>query len=388
MKKKILFVTADSSLYGANLSLMNIISSISNEVDTIHVVTPYFGEFNIILNQNGIKNTIIPFNTSAAFLERSILGYLIFILKYIKYLFKNVLAKSRLKRLVKENKFTIIHSNSSVVDIGEEVAKSLKLPHVWHVREFIDLDHKLTPFIGKSNYKKKLSRNSTIIFISKAIKEHFNLTNVNSELIYDAVFRENKISNIELENDTKSVEPYFLFCGSLTQNKGIETALRAFYEFLMRINSNNNNFKLYIAGSQSSDSSYKSHLDNIISELHLLDKVKFLGYVNSIYPIMKSAEALLMCSQNEALGRVTIESMLNKCIVLGYSNAGTLELLNEGKYGYLFENIDDLANLMVMKAKGELEFDKITENAKIFVLNEFSEKSFKEKLMLLYSKIS
>ena len=46
------------------------------------------------------------------------------------------------------NRIDIIHSNVSVGQLGYELSKSIGIPYVWHLREFIDKDFNCLPATG------------------------------------------------------------------------------------------------------------------------------------------------------------------------------------------------------------------------------------------------
>ena len=57
------------------------------------------------------------------------------ILFRVAYLF-NFFSERVLINKIKKLNIDIIHSNSSVIDIGAKIANKLKIPHIWHFREF------------------------------------------------------------------------------------------------------------------------------------------------------------------------------------------------------------------------------------------------------------
>ena len=69
--------------------------------------------------------------------------------------------------------------------------------------------------------------------------------------------------------------------------------------------------------------------------------VRFTGYVSDPTPIINTADALLVCSTNEAFGRVTVEGMLAGKPVIGARSGATGELIEEGVNGLLYAPGDD-----------------------------------------------
>ncbi len=371
---KILYIAADSSMYGANKSLLNLLSSIRISSIKYLVVTPYFGDLNKELDKLGIKNTIVEYNRACA-KKNSLKSAILFFPRLLKMIYTNSIAVKRLIPLINEEQVNIIHSNSSVVSIGYTIAAKLKLKHVWHIREFITLDHELVPFIGLNKYKQKIHSSDSIIYISKSIASHFGTTKT-SHIIYNAITNKSHIP------EPLKKENYFLFCGSFTKNKGLHEALFAFKEYL----NYNDNIKFKIAGSTSSDPEYYDYIVQLIQQLNLSRHIELLGYVNDITHLMSKSLALLVCSKNEAMGRVTAEAMLNGCPVIGYNNAGTSELIEDNITGLLYKTKEDMVNKMVFCTSGS-NTSEIIKNARLFAQNNFTEEIYGRHISNVYKDL-
>ena len=74
----------------------------------------------------------------------------------------------------------------------------------------------------------------------------------------------------------------------------------------------------------------------IIQKNNLSDKVEMLGYVNDPYAIHQKADAVLMCSKSEGMGRVTLEAMIFGNPVIGFNGGGTPELIEDGVDGFIY----------------------------------------------------
>jgi glycosyltransferase involved in cell wall biosynthesis len=382
--KSILFITCDSSLFGANKSLINIIASIKDELDSFYVITPYIGEFNKVLDELNIPNKAIRFNTDCGSIPKGFVASVMFILKYLKFRIINFRAEKQLLSFLKENDFNLIHTNSGVVSIGLRVAKELNIKHVWHLREFIDMDHGLEPFLGFNRYIQEMNTSDYIICISKSIFNRFQTLSLKTSILHDAVISKKEVlSRVALKLITTDI-PYFLFCGSFTHNKGIEEALQAFSSF--KTQNPHSDIRLKLAGSVSSNLSYFEKIKHLIDVLNLNTSVDLLGYVNDINPLMSNALALLVCSKNEALGRVTVEAMANSCIVIGYNNAGTSELIENNTTGFLYQTTEELVEKMNLVFHDLGKFNYMRNAALDFAIREFSEETFKFKLLEIYSK--
>jgi glycosyltransferase involved in cell wall biosynthesis len=109
----------------------------------------------------------------------------------------------------------------------------------------------------------------------------------------------------------------------------------------------------------------------LIRHLGLADRVAFLGYLSNPFDAFLQIDINLMCSRNEALGRVTIEAMAANIPTIGYKGGGTMEILIEHKTGLFYENgANELASKMLYLIENEQER---------LEMGNFSRKIFEEK---------
>jgi glycosyltransferase involved in cell wall biosynthesis len=371
MKKNILFIAHDSSPFGANQSLINMISSIKDDKISYNVVFPDRGLICKQFDELGIGYHIVRFKTELCDSNGGIKNFILNKLRYFYKTIINAFAFIELANLVELYDINIVHSNSSVVAIGEKLAKNCRLRHIWHLREYISLDHNLGVIGGIENYKKKIQNSDKIICISKGIAKHFGVQE-KAFVLYNAVRKKGSCF------PQKNKSNYFFFCGSLVKSKGIEEAIDAFCQVFKY----NNNLKLLIAGSGKFE--YEAYLKKKVNELNLQNNVEFLGFRKDIDELMANALAFLMCSKYEALGRVTIEAMLNYCLVIGFNNAGTAEIIENGKTGLLYQHNDQLVSSMEKIINGGANLDTIRENAYNYACSNFLEEKFGSKLINYY----
>lgn len=372
MRKSILFIAQDSSLYGANQSLINMLSSIRLEDIRITVVFPEHGPICDTFDQLKWNYHIIKFRTEFCNSKGIVNKY---ILQFIKYFFRIIVNKKamiELRRLVDTFEIDIVHSNSSLVSIGEKLARCEKLRHIWHLREHIGIESSIHTFGGIEKYIKSIQNSDQIICITKKIAEYYHVED-KAIILHDAV---RKYGNYKLSSSTGN---YFLFCGSLDQNKGVETAIDVFTKISIQYPS----LKLLIVGS--GELHYERYLKQKVITLNLEGRIDFLGFRNDIDYLMSNAIALLMCSKYEGLGRVTVEAMLNCCIVIGFNNAGTKEIINHLSTGLLYENDEQLINCMINVVNEEFDLNVMRELAYNYACSNFLEPQFAKRLLTLYN---
>lgn len=327
---KVLYLINHSVPYGANKALLNILDEVVSLGIKPFVVMSFEGAMCIELEKRNVKYQIIEHYFSIYPQLGSIRDVFFFLPRIFRNLWFNSLAEMTLYRIVKEIMPDIIHTNIGPDHIGFSVAKKLNIPHVWHIREYQDLDFDMTPFFSKNYFIKKLQNpNNKVIAITKGIFNHFLVHN-NGRVIYDGVLKANNIQ-FELEK-----EKYFLFVGRLEEAKGIKNLLQAFIEFCKF----DSVFELRIAGD--GEANYKNELVQIISDAKLKSRVQFLGFRDDVYDLMAKATALVVPSRYEGFGFITVEAMFNGCLVIGNNSGGTKEILEEKKLGVLYRGHNEL----------------------------------------------
>lgn len=377
----VLYIANDASLYGANKSLVNLLQSFNQKNIEIkvnyHVIIPYTGPVENTFKELGIPYSMVYYREDTSLWNKSAYSYLSYIPKFIYKCWVERSAIKKLQHIVSEKNIQIIHSNSSVIGIGFRLAIKCKIKHVWHLREFQDLDFGLRPYCGWNNLYKEINKSDAVISISKSIAQHYKVKN-NSYIFFNAV------SNEKMILSPCKKESYFLFCGSFSPNKGVHIAIRAFTEF----NKNHPGYKLYIAGTATSAyKEYETKLHKMVKDFNLNEHIQFLGYRKDANKLMNKAQALLMCSKSEGMGRVTPEAMLSNCIVIGYNNAGTKEMVTHGITGFLYENECELVNLMSEIVLGRIDTDIIQKNALIYAKENFLEENYGGKILEVYESI-
>lgn len=268
-----------------------------------------------------------------------------------------------------------LHINNTVMSVGYEIAKILNSKVVWHLRGFMDLDFGWMPLRGWDKYINTLKQTDAVIGITKTVLEHYvSLESKNAYVISDAV---------RSKDDTCLVRPkekYFLFCaGFLTEQKGCAYAISAFAKSGLATKG----YKLKIIGE--AHSKYMSQLTKIVANAGISDAVEFLGRSDKVKEYMSRAIAFLMCSENEGLGRVSIEAMFYGCLVIGRNSGGTKDFVFDGKTGLLFNDMDGCVSAMQKAA--ETDHQEIIRYARQFARENFSIENYGEKILNVYEKV-
>ena len=346
MGRKIAFFTHYSELYGANFSLLNLIEGLGNYGIEAHVLGPEPGDLFDTLDARGIPNAILPFEWWVSS-KGSIAGTATRLLNNIRHL--RPIAK-QLQRWHTD----LVYSNSSVFAIGAMTAARLRLPHIWHLREFGNLDYDLWPDFGARLTSRIFQTANATVCVSKALKKHFFLASdpKNSHVIYngvasEAVFDERRAKAETFRHRTQRFT--FVLIGRFRESKGQHVAIEAFASAAKRFP----NVRLLLVGGAggTGDQSYFDHCRALVTELKIRDRVEFWGYIPDPERAFLAADVALMCSKNEAMGRVTVEAMSCCRPVIGFDSGGTSELIDSEKSGLLYRGgANELADCLVQYA--------------------------------------
>lgn len=260
-------------------------------------------------------------------------------LNYIK-LGSNIFNVPAILHKLKGMDINLVHSNSSIFDIGAIIAKKLHIPHIWHFREFGDIDFKLYPLAGYFTQSKIYNQASSIIAISNSVKTHF-LPVINDTQI-DVIYNGIPINHNALISSHKNDVIKFCITGALNSAKRQTDAIEAVNILVNQMHYTK--LRLFILG----EGKDRSKIENMISAYGLSEYVSLLGWVRNPGNLYSEMDCGLMLSTNEAFGRVTIEYMRASLLVIASDGGANSELINDGVTGMLFNtgNIMQLAEKM------------------------------------------
>ncbi|MDB9006004.1 glycosyltransferase [Parabacteroides distasonis] len=321
----------------------------------------------------GVSYKVVPFKFNMATYNKNFLSFILYPVRFCYYWILNKYSYPLILKIIEENGIDVIHSNNSWISIGFEIAKQKRIKHVWHLREMSDLHFYMRSFKPFEKLCEDFNNSDSVICVSEAVKRHFHIRNKNAVVLYDAVDSIRNIQDVHYEK-----ENYFLYCGGLSENKGVLDAISSFSKV-----SRNRNIRLYIAGTGSAH--FVKKMKSLIEKEGIERKVVLLGYRTDAKELMRKAVALLMCSWHEAYGRVTVEAMMNDCVVIGRNSGGTSELIEHEETGFLFDSNSELEALMekVLDMDTTIIRDKAREKA----IHSFTEEVYGEQLKKVYDNL-
>jgi glycosyltransferase involved in cell wall biosynthesis len=333
---RVSFITHYTELYGANRSLLNLIEGLGRYGVRSYVICPDQGDLLAALDRRGIPAAVLPFEWWVSS-RRTVLGT-------ATRLIRNIRRLRPLAAQVVRWGCDLVYSNSSVFAIGAMAAAELELPHVWHVREFGRRDYDLRPDFGARLSRLGFRTADATIFVSHALRRAIlgRTTLTNSHVIYngvapEAAFDERRRAAEALRGRR---QPFtFVLVGRFRESKGQAVAIRAFAEVAARCPT----VRLLLVGGagQTGDQDYFDRCRALAAELAVANRIEFWGYIPDPERAFLEADVALMCSRNEAMGRVTAEAMSACRPVIGFDSGGTSELIDPGRTGLLYRGDPD-----------------------------------------------
>ena len=251
-------------------------------------------------------------------------------------LFASLLRDSwHLSRLIATTRPDVVLTNTIVSPIGAIAAKLRGVDHAWYIHEFGDIEPGLTFCFGRAFSLWIIRKFSAmLIFNSKAVMAHFpELGLADTRLLHPPA----KALSFGLEHKVNGLQ--LLLVGGLSPAKRQDQAIRA----VALLRKDGIPASLMIAGAGYKE--YELYLRDLIEELGLGDSVAMMGHVEDPSSCYARASVALMCSPNEAFGRVTVEAMTAGLPVVAARSGGTVDLVQNGYNGLLYEpdDVDDLA---------------------------------------------
>jgi glycosyltransferase involved in cell wall biosynthesis len=376
---KILFIAADNwRTSGAMLSMVKLNQLLAQEhgIETL-VVLPFEGQGDDLLKKANIDFRLIQSErwSMKENTKRNLAFYGSIIWKKVK----NSFAIRKITKLAEEFGADIIHINATDSYVGAIVAKKLGIPCIWHIREFMEEDHHKTLWDRAKN-NKLIGESAQVIAISNGIYKK-----------YESICTKNNIclvhNGIDIERHYKPEHEIlytgkvtFIYGGGYNAGKGFEELVYALAETK---NSFFSNFEFLVIGD------CPEKCKKLLDKLGLSIKTKYLGYQNNVSQHYEKADIAFNCSESEAFGRKTVESMLAGALVIASNTGGTLDIIEHKRTGLLYQQGDplDLMNKIVYALNHVEEMRKIAAAGRLFAHEHFSASRNAKEIVELYKEV-
>lgn len=287
-------------------------------------------------------------------------------LRGIKACMENRRYLKELTDKIRNEKFDIIYSNNSTIQIGADLAKRMKLPHIWHVREYGKTDYHIVFSYPPKAVKVKFDDAASVITVSKSI-ERYVKENISSSAkticIYNGIYSRKPLRN-HWNNDQKL---NFCYVGALQDGKNQLELLKAVNVLLGK---NITDFHVTLVGE---GGDYETKLREYCNSNRLDSYVTFEGYCSDVMKLLDRMDVGVICSKTEAFGRVTVEYMFSSMPVIGAKGFGTSEIIRHEENGFLYQGgeADQLAGYMENMIMNRGLMKELAQNAYVYAQDNF-----------------
>lgn len=317
------------------------IATVASHIKSFHI--PYLK----MLKENGYK-TYVAANWNLSEYDKLDFcdAFIQIPIKRKPYSFDNIKAIKKLKHVIDNENFEIIHCHTPMGGVVTRIAtkksrkkygtKVIYTAHGFHFYKgaplknwvlFYPVEKWLSKYtdtlitINMEDYelaKKKFKKCKDIEYVPGVgiDKNKFNFMITNKEK-----------AKLRKELGIKEEDFVCISIGELNRNKNHLMAINAIKKI------NNKKIKLIIAGKGNLLDEYTKYIE----DNNLSNRVKLLGYRNDIYKLLKISNCLLSCSLREGLPVNVMEALMCGLPCVVTNCRGNRDLINDGENGYVVD---------------------------------------------------
>jgi glycosyltransferase involved in cell wall biosynthesis len=262
-----------------------------------------------------------------------------------KWACRHVVAVAEALWFLRKHRPSVVVTNTLTPPSFAIAARLISVPHVWMVHELGSRDH--DPFQFLLGYERTVqlisSLSRTVICCSRAVEQ--SLLDVVPEMRTRVIY--NGIASDELPFRPRRPGPMrAALLGLFSEVKGQRVAVEA----LAKARCDGADIELMLVGPGDA-----TEIQQLAKSLGVERYVACRPRTTSPLEVWRDADVALMCSRDEAFGRVTVEAMRASLPVCGADSGGTREIVANEVNGLLFEPGDSasLAAKLVRLAADE-----------------------------------
>jgi glycosyltransferase involved in cell wall biosynthesis len=257
----------------------------------------------------------------------------------LKLFARLILGDAALSKIARENQVELVYSNTVAVLAGALLARKLKLPHVWHVREIVE-----SPAWARRVFQYVVPRlSNTIICNSGATsawlkngRELSVCVTVIHNGVDNQVIQSSKCRAVAKNSLGIAQAHLHIVCvGRINRWKGQDLLLQSVARLPHALLSH---IRVSIVGdAPSGQQEIEQELHRLSARLGLGELVSFTGFTADPSVYFQSADVVVVPSKlAEPFGRVAIEAMAHGVCVLAAAHGGLCEIVVDNETGLLF----------------------------------------------------
>ncbi len=320
----ILFVTHYAGFYGANRSLLTLMLLLRERYGIQPIVLlPSQGPMSEALQRENIHYNV----THYYWWVNENHGVFQWLLNKRKQ-WRNQLRVKKILRLLHNEQIDLVYSNSVCVNMGIFLAEKLAVPHIWQFRESMtQFRLSLSLSLSLSLLRRKVNR-KFILISDYMMQEYAHLLPAERMVrIYNGL---PQVTEMPQKPATDVL--HLCMVGVVCEQKNQLDAVQA----IALLSPEERKYVcLHIIGSHKED--YQQQIVDYVAQYHLEEQVILHGHQDNVSKWLQQMHIGLMCSRDEAFGRVTIEYMQAAMPVIASRSGANEELVHEGVNGYLYD---------------------------------------------------
>jgi glycosyltransferase involved in cell wall biosynthesis len=380
---RVCFISHTAARSGAELALLELVHGLSELNIHCLVFVPKKGPLLAELDRLNVEWRIVSYpwwwKLRGKSLPRRLLRTL-----------RSLAAAARIAIMLRRWRCDLVVTNTVAVGAGAIAAWLARKPHVWHLHESPYRDARITFDLGIRSATRLIDRLSAlVVVVSQAVADEYSgyIKPDKVRIVYQSITSGEGLPQDETDGIHSSQPDTNVFkcamVGSLQPWKGQEEAIKALSEVVSR----GVNGRLLLVGT--GEESYLQMLRQQVKDQGLEQRVTFTGYVNDPTPLIQTADLILMCSRWEAFARVTIEAMLAGKAVIASASGGTIEQIQDGKTGLLYERgnhleLADKIQYLYENPKARLELGQA---AFAWAVDRFTQERYTREMLELFTSV-
>jgi FkbM family methyltransferase len=231
----------------------------------------------------------------------------------------------------------IVWTQTLTIPWGAVIASLLSKPHVWSICEYGERDHGLEFYWPFERVLADIAAGSNLVYVcirDIATRLFPRMPADRLRVLYRHIPTPLAAGDARPEFFTRPNAVKLGIFATVIANKGQEDIIRATAQLVAR----GKDIELLVAGWNIE--TYRRHLDGLVGELQIADRVHFSGFLADPYPAMRACDVIVTCSRAEAFGRVAVEAMLLSKPVVYPAVGGYAEYMRAGETGLSYPPAD------------------------------------------------
>lgn len=382
-KKRILFVNSSSKLYGADRSLLDIVTHLDNTVFEPVVLVPEIGPLATEMNRFGVSTI----STNFVHAERRFFRPI----RFIRFIKELIISIRKIKTIIQDESIDLVHSNTSACIASAIASRLAGKPHVWHIRELCT-----NPKIIRLLYRVMIPLLADkAIAASQVVRINYS-TNWN-RLLHKFILLSHGVDSKRFENGTDTIRKEFSIppgvkivgnVGMLRTQKG----QHLFLSVAQMVKQKYPDIRFVIAG----DMYYENGmidptLKNLCNSLGLDNNVIFTGFRTDIENVFAALNVFVHTSVfQESYGRTILESMASGKPIVAFNTGGPSELVRHGQTGFLTPpgNLQLMAERITELLLDDKLSNRMGNEGRRIIRNHYSNENYIKCLQELYSQLA